>query len=228
MKKQPVLLVAVLALVTLVACSSNKLREYDLNSSTLAARTLMPPRANVFTDLHLNIDPNHPISSALSVGSTIARESQAMEARARLDSAMAMVDVPMIVEEGVLFRAAELLDCRPINEVDESDYLFLVDIKRYGIDAQSWHAGTRFLLESRVELIDNVQKRRIWKTKLSAEEPLSPRIFGLPSTVDNVMDAVALSQLSVDEMATGLDYLAKFASDAIAEKLYRDFIKSRK
>ncbi len=62
---------------------------------------------------------------------------------------------------------------------------------------------------------------------MEAKEPLSPRIFGISRSVENVMDAMALSKLTVDEMATGMDYLAHFSAEVIAKKLYKDYVKSR-
>jgi hypothetical protein len=209
------------------ACSSNKLVEYDLREADIAARTFMPPRANVFTDANLNINPHDLVGTAISVGTTIARESEASKARARLDSAMTMVDVPAIIEEEVLFRAAELLNFRPVNEVKAADYVFNVRMERYGIDARSWDAGTFFVVKAKVELIDNKLQRRIWKRGMEAKEPLSPRIFGISTPIENVLDAVALSNLTVEEMSAGMEYLANFTADLIAEKLYNDYVKSR-
>jgi len=217
-----------MGLLLLSACSSNKLAYYELGEASIAARTFMPPRANVFTDLNLDIDPDHLIRSAIRIGTAVAREVEAEKARARLDSAMAMVDVPSLIEEEVLLQSAEMLNYRPVNEIHSADFVFNVDMKRYGIDARSWNAGTYFMITARIELIDNATHRRIWKGRVEAREPLSPGFFGLGSTVENVLDAIALSELSVEEMAAGLTYLANFSAGLIAEKLYRDFIRSRR
>lgn len=228
MKKSKYVLIPLFAAVVLLfACSSNKLIEYDLREADIAARTFMPPHADVFTDLSVNFNPRDIVGTAISVGSTIARENEAIKARARLDSAMQMVDVPAIIEEEVLFRAAELLNFRPVKEVKTADFIFNVHMEKYGIDARGWDVGTYFVIESRVELIDNQLQRRIWKGKVAAREPLSPRVFGISTPIENVLDAVALSQLSVDEMAAGMEYLANFSAEIISEKLYRDYIKSR-
>jgi hypothetical protein len=161
------------------------------------------------------------------VGTTIAKESQASEARARLDSAMMMVDVPAIIEEEMLFRSAELLNFRPVNEVKLADFVFNVRMEKYGIDAKSWDVGTFFVIESKIELVDNHTQERIWKRSVAAREPLSPRMFGVSSSIENVMDAVALSELTVEEMAAGMEYLADFTAELLAEKLYNDYVRSR-
>jgi len=216
------------SLLLLGACSSNKLARYEFRDTTAAARTFMPPGANVFTDLDVRIDPGDLLGSALRVGTSVAREIEAERARDRLDSAMAKVDVPGITEERVLFQAAEMLGFHPVNEVEAADFVFTVDMKRYGIDASSWDAGTFFVVEARIELIDNAVHRRIWRGNVSAREPLSPRFFELERPLETVLDAVALSELSVDEMVTGLSYLAEYSAGLITEKLYRDYLRKHR
>ncbi|RPH98507.1 MAG: hypothetical protein EHM72_12770 [Calditrichaeota bacterium] len=225
MKRLMHFLVIVSALLS--ACSSNKLREYDLRESNLAARSFIPPRADVQTGADVYFNTKDPIGTILSVGSTVAREVEAMKARARLDSAMMLVDIPAIVEEDVLFKAAELLNSRPVNEIDAADFLLDIDFKKHGIDAQSWAGGVDFVIDAKVNLVDQKQGRRIWKRHIEEREPLSPALFGLGPSIGNVIDAVALSKLTVEEMATGLENLAHFTADRIAHKLYDDFIKSR-
>ncbi|MFC1545734.1 hypothetical protein ACFL44_03520 [Gemmatimonadota bacterium] len=215
-------------LLLLVACSSNRLARYELTQTSVAAHTVMPVSANVFTNLDLNIDPDNVIRSVIRVGTSVAREVEAERARARLDSAMAMVDVSAIIEEGVLFQAAEMMNFRPVNEVQAADFIFHIVMKRYGIDARSWNGGMNFIIDARIELIDNVEHRRIWKGRVDASEPLTSGFFGHDSTISNVLDAMALSRLSVEEISTGLAYLASYSADLITEKLYRDFIRSRK
>ncbi|MFC1628247.1 hypothetical protein ACFL3H_03940 [Gemmatimonadota bacterium] len=215
-------------LILFTACSTNRLAHYELRDANIAAQTFMPPRANVFTDMDVYIDPDHLLRSAIRIGTSVVREVEAEKARARLDSAMAMVDVPAIIEEEVLFQAADMLNFQPINQTRSADFVFNIDIKRYGIDARSWDDGTYFIIDAHIELVDNMEHRRIWKSHVDERESLSPRIFGLDSPIENVLDALTLSALSVEEMATGLAYMADFSAGLIVEKLYRDFVRSRR
>ncbi len=221
------LIFLMLGVFLLSACSSNKLREYDLRESDIAARTFTPPRAGISTGGEVYIDKKDPIGTILSVGGTIAKEIEAAKARARLDSAMTLVEIPAIIEEEVLFKAAELLNSRPINEVKAADFVLNFDFKEYGIDAESWVGGVRFVIDVKTELIDQKRGRRIWKKHINEREAVSPTLFGLGS-VNKVIDAVALSKLSVEEMAAGLENLAHYTADRIARQLYNDFVKSRK
>ena len=77
-------------------------------------------------------------------------------------------------------------------------------------------------------LVSSLLLFNIWKGHVEAREPLSPRFFGLTCSIENVLDAISLSELSVEEMATGLEYQANFSAGLITEKLYRDFIRSRR
>lgn len=225
MSKLPRLLI-LSGLLLLAACSSNKLREYDLRESEIAARTFLPPAAGVHTDADVYINKEDPIGTILSIGGTVAKEIEAAKARARLDSAMMRVDIPAIVEEEVLLQAAELLNSRPINEINAADFVLNIDFKEYGIDAKSWVGGVHFIIDTRVDLIDQKQGRRIWKKHIEEREPLSPGVFGLGS-VNKVLDAVALSELTVEEIAAGLENLAHYTAERIARRLYDDFVKSR-
>ena len=221
-------LLSLTLILTLAACSTNRLAHYQLRETDIAAQTFMPPNADVFTDMDLFVDPDNLIRSIVRIGTSVVREVEAEKTRARLDSAMAMVDIPALIEERVLFQAAEMLRFRPVNEVDAADFVFIVDMKRYGIDARSWDAGTYFVITARIELIDNAVHRRVWRGRVDEREPLSPVVFGLEGSIENVLDALTLSGLSVGEIATGLQYLAEYSADLIAEKLYRDYVRSRR
>lgn len=225
MRTIPFLLV--MSLLAGLHCSTHRLHEYRLNDTTVAARTFPPPRANVYTHFNVHFDLSNPVETALSLGSTIAKEGQAARARARLDSAMAMVDIPLLIEEEVLFSSSELLQFRPVNEVELADFVFNIDIKGYGIDAHGWDAGTYFVVDTHVELVDNENQRRVWRTHMEEKEPLAPRMFGLGHSAENILDAMALSKLTVEEIAAGLENLAGFTAQTIAKKLYRDYQKSR-
>jgi len=121
-----------------------------------------------------------------------------------------------------------MLHFRPVNEVRSADFVFTIDMKRYGIDASGWDSGTFFVIDARIELIDNTAHRRIWRGNVNEREPLSPRFFDLDRPLENVLDAVTLSELSVHEMVTGLSNLAEYGAGLMAEKLYRDFIRSHR
>ncbi|KPK96256.1 hypothetical protein AMJ80_00990 [bacterium SM23_31] len=213
----------------LIECgASNRLREYEFRDLTAAAVISSPLRPEVFTDPSIYIDKDNPLGSFLRIGSTIAREFQAEKARARLDSAITLVDVPERIRNRTVESSSTYLHYRPIEDYHNSDFLFNIYIQNYGIDAQSWESDVYFQIEVKVHLLDNKTGAEIWKTSVKEREPLSRKIFDSGSyTADNVFTAIALSSLSVEEMSKGFQYLADYTADQITKKLQKDFAKSR-
>lgn len=216
--------------LTLIGCgSSNRLGEYEFRDFTAAAVISAPLRPEVFTDPSIYVDRDNPIGSILSIGSTLAKEIQAERARARLDSAMTLVDVPERIRNGTVQNCSRYLHYRPIEDYHNSDFLFDIYIETFGIDAKSWESNVYFQMEVKVHLLDNETGAEIWKTSLKEREPISQGIFDSGSyTADNVLTAIALSKLSVEKMAEGFQYFADYTADHIARKLQKDFVKSRK
>ncbi len=213
--------------VLLTQCgSSNKLHNYQFNERTIATQMLTPPAPIVFSDSFIWIDKDDPIGSVLRIGTTIAKEIEASKVRARLDSAMQQVDIPLLVEDMVAEKGAKVLRCQNIAEPKKADFLLDIDIKKYGIEAESWFATTRFRMEIEVTLVDNAATARIWKKKVKENLKIAPTIFGLGQSINNVVTAAALANLSVDEIAAGLRSLAETAADRIVKKLQQDLYKA--
>ena len=215
--------------LALVGCSSvNHLRDYKFRDQTVAADMLTPPRPEVFTGSDVWIDANDPISSILRVGTTIAKEVEAAEAQERMDRALEQVDVPERIRERTLQRCAKVLKSNPIDESDQAEFLLDMEIRNYGIDAKSWTAGTYFKIDVLVQIIDNRTNALVWKRKIKERQPISAEIFGLGRAAENVISAVALSNLSEDEIATGFRHLADYTADRIAARLQKDLAKARR
>jgi len=228
LKIMPWVLVAGLSLALIGCGSSNRLREYTFRDLTAAAIIAAPSGPEVFTGSFIHVDQDDLFASALRAGTTLAKEVTADKAQAQLDSAMMRVDVPERIRGRALQRCSEYLHFRPIQDYDESDFLFDMYIETYGIDAESWDARVYFQIDLKVYLIDNTTGLEIWKTHVKERQPLSGTIFDTGSVAaDDVITAIALSQLSVEEMVLGFQYLADDTADRVARKLRRDFAKSR-
>lgn len=215
--------------LALMGCgSSNRLKDYTFRDMTAAALIAVPSEPEVFTDSFLDIDPEDLLASALRAGTTLAKEITADQTRARLDSAMAQVDLPEQILDGTLQRCSQYLHLLPIYDPDRSDFLFDMVINSYGIDAESWDSRVYFKMDLEVYLLDNNTGLEIWKTRVKEKQPVSGLAFGTSSVAaDNIITAVGLSQLSVEEMVEGFQYLADDTADRVARKLRRDYAKSR-
>ncbi len=223
------LILIVFVSLGLIECSSyKKLINYTFKDHTASAIVTAAPWADVFTDSYMHIDKDNLFRTFLNVGSAIAKEVEAEKVKTLLDSAMKQVNVPERIKNRTLEKGADYLHYRPVQEHSQADYLFDIYIKDYGIDAKSWDAGVYFKIDVKVNLIDNRTGKQIWKKHVQERKPVSRTIFSLGgTTTSNIINAIMLSNLSVEEMIKGFQYMADYTADRIIQKLQKDFVKSR-
>lgn len=224
------LLLAVLA-PTLTGCSgSNRLKEVDLRGQTVAVVAAIPPHPRVQSgdpgEAAINI--YDPIGSAIRVGTAAAKLREARRAQARLDSAVAMVDIADQIARRVLLDSADLLSFEPVNRPADASFILDLRVYDYSLVADSFEGTTFFALEGEVLLIDPLSGRELWKRRIREREVLDGSLFGLPAAAGNVVTARALSQLSEEEMAQGLERLADYVASRITDRLRRDYYRSRR
>jgi hypothetical protein len=220
-------LIAFWALFLLLASGcrhTNRLADYDFREGALAIETTIPSRPGVFTSDFFFYDRGRPMRFFMKLGATIIKESEAEQARVRMDSANARVDVAGILHDRIHERAAGYLNAEPVDRLDDADYLLDVRIRSYGIDAEAWDASAYFKLEAEVLLIDRRGRRLIWETEFEETEPISPAFFGPHGAIKNVITAGALAGLT--EMTVALEQLAEFSADRITRRLQRDLYRT--
>jgi hypothetical protein len=219
------LLGLILILTLSRCCSMNKLRGHGFRERTASALLAYAPPPEIFTDDWTDVDFNNPVGAIIKIGTGIAKEVEMGKTRAKMDSAMGMVDIPEIIRTETLERGAKYLHYRSIEDIDDSDYLFDIIMRHYGIDAKSWTASVYFKIDVKITLIDNAKNTEIWRSCFKERFPISREIFGLPNAAGNIITAVTLSNLTADQIADGLENLAVQTSDRIIHKLQRDFSK---
>jgi len=218
----------ILGLIFSMCCSMNKLQNLEFRESTASALAAHPPAPEIFSDDWTSVDFSNPVQAAIGIGTGIAKEVEIAKTRAKLDSAMGMINIPETMRTEILKRGAQYLHYSPIEDSDRSDFLFDVIIRRYGIDAKSWSAGVHFRMDAKVVLLDNRKDKEVWRSCFNEKMPVSPDIFGLPSSAGNIITMMSLSQLTADQIANGLQNLAVFTSDKIIHKLQKDFLKKNR
>ncbi len=222
----PVILL--LSLLFIACGSSNRLVEYDFNDRTVSAMMALPPAPEIFTDSFWGVgDEGSLLETAIRIGTTIAKEVEVQKARDKMDNALESVDVPERIRIRTLERCARYLRYRSFDDSDNAEFLFDMHIQKYGIDAKSWSASVHFKIDVKVYLIDNDKNIEIWKKRVRESMPVTRSTFGLPDAAGDVITAVALSQLSEEDMAAGFEQLAGFTADRVARKLQEDFAKAR-
>lgn len=214
--------------ILLAACvTMNRLDEFRFEDRTVAAIILSPPRAEVFTISAFWIDTQDPVGSALRIGSGLIKEAEARMAQERMERALETVDLAEIIRARTLQAGAEVLRCRTIDDADQADFLFDIEIREYGIDAQSGEAGLSFRMNVQVVLFSTKERSMVWRRQIRENVPISPAVFGMGESAGNVMTVLVLSQLTEEKMAKGFENLAQEAGDCIASRLHKDFVKAR-
>ncbi len=216
---------SILILTLSVCCSMNKLQGYQFRKHTASALLAYSPPPEIFTDDWSNVDFSNPIKAAIGIGTGIAKEVEVAKTRAKLDSSMRMVDIPETVRIETLERGSRYLHYQPVEDTDNSDYLFDIMIRHYGIDAKSWSASVYFKMEAKIILYDNKKNTIIWKRRFDERFPVSREVFGLSNTAGDIFTVFSLSKLTSDQIAHGLENLAIYTSDQIIHKLQKDFVK---
>ncbi len=209
-------------------CHMNKLQGYEFRDRTVAASLPYPTPPEIFADNWEDIDFSRPVEAVIGVGTSIAKEVELSKTRAKMDSAVQMVNIPDIIRAEILSRGAEFLHFDATSDSRNSDYLFNVEIRHYGIDAKSWSAGVHYKIDARITLLDNKRGKEIWRNCFDEKMTISRQIFGLPTAAGDIITAVALSQLTAEQIAKGLENLALYTSDRIIQKLQKDFYKKRR
>ena len=210
--------------------SAGHLAEYEFVDRPVAVVTVAPPKPDVFTEDDFWLGERSLLEAVVRVAADIAREAQAERARARLDSAVAIVDVSQRMSARVLEQGARQLRGRAVESVQNADFEIELRVQRYGIEADSWDDQAEFVIEAQVLILDSDSGREIWKSDVDESEPVSSSVIGraLPDAVGSAVTAGQLASLSVAEMQRALESLADYCADRMVEKLRRGLEKARR
>jgi hypothetical protein len=213
--------------LTMIQCgASNRLREYEFRNRTAAATMAAAPRAQVFTESFFRVDENNVVGTALRLGTSIVKATEVRKTQERLDRAVEQIDIPERIRAQTLRRCSEYLHFQPIEKASDADFLLMMYIDKYGINAGSWSTGVDFKIDVEVLLVDNVENITVWKKVIKEERPISRKMFGLGGAASDVVTAVTLAELSEEEMVEGFSHLADYVADRIAERMQKDFLKA--
>lgn len=217
-----------LLLVTATACASaGRLGEFDFRDRTIGVVTTAPPRPQVFTSDFFGPGGGGWFKDLLRIGTEIAKEREAEEAREKLQQAVDRVDVAALMADRALAGGARLLRARPADSVRDADFELEILIEEYGIEANSWDSQANFFVKSEVFLYDVMSGDLIWKAGVEESDPINPGSWGASVAVGNILTAQALGSLSVEDMELALESLATYAADHMTEKLREGLQKAR-
>jgi hypothetical protein len=212
------------------ACSSKqRLHQYDFRGRTLGLVAFGPAHPEVLGGMSLRVDTDDPVDALVRIGSEAAREVQAQRVRPRLSEAAARVDVRGRIAARTLEHGARHLRAEPVADPRRADYELEIRIRRYGIVAASWTSPAYFLVDAEMTLLDGGTGRRIWTTRLQQRDRVQPYAFaGGDRTVTNTVTAIALANMSTQEIEHALELLADYAADHMVGRLARGLDAARR
>ena len=219
-------LIAVIVLAT--GCGgANSLNKVDFEARTVAVVAEIPGAPYINDVLLGTISwTTYGLNHSPVFDWSILEKDKRKPVRARLDSALAYVDVTERIVSRVLIQTASHLGCRPITDAAAADYVLHIDLHRYGFQANR-HRLTSFYLEAELQLIDNRTGKLIWKRILI--ETLRPAevLADLIPQLGKVFLVEDLARLSVEEMVLVLETATDFTAARLTTALRRDYYANR-
>ncbi len=232
----PVLLTIVVLAFAWAGCSGvNKLAEHDYEGKTMAVTAPLAPRPEIFTDNPAD-DEDVPrrgnrlmrtLAAVAEVASEVAEAFTAADAQAKLDSAAVLVDVSAMVADGMKDAAIRYLNVVGTGDANAADYVLEVNIEKHGIySGSNYDQRLEYRLEAKPVLMDNRTGEVIWRRTVKQDYPFTEG--STSRTLARTGNAIALSELTVDELALVLESMANDAARDIARKLSDDIRDAKK
>ena len=224
------MLLLALAAVLSGCSASNRLDEVALDGRRVAVAAAIPPapRVQAGSPAEAGVNPWDPVGTAVRRETSQAKRRQATRAQARLDSVVARLDVADRIARRTLARTATALGFTPAARPAEADFVLDLQVRDYGLVADSFEGDTFFVLLGEALFLDARTGAELWRTDLEEREVVDGTVFGLPAIAGNIVTSRALASLSAQEMAVGLQRLGDLAAERISDRLVRDYQRSRR
>lgn len=199
------------------------LNEYRFTERTLAVVFIEPPSPSLRHGwFSSGIDSgSNAIQGIIQAGSKVAKELEARKAQRRLDSASQRVDLPTLLAARTGERANRYLSTSAAATSQQADYVLEMTMLSFGIDARSEHQ-TRLFVKAEAVLTDRRTGREIWSEKVTGTDRLTPFWIGNATVPSDVVNAIALNQITVDQFQQALEQLVAFTATRISDELRED------
>lgn len=232
MRPSPRLFVAltgfVCVVLVLASCTTvNRLDRHRIQGATISANLRVPPEPKFDVHYVVRFDSRNPVGTALSIGSNIAMAAEASRAESRMRDALYSINIPDIVLGESYSACASALDARKVYRKYDADYLLDLEIREYGIRADSPRGAVSMVMRLSARLYHNRSGELVWRRDVSVDNRAAPHMFGIGNVFGNVVTASVLADLSTREIADGFERLAVESSKSLARKLERDLYSVR-
>lgn len=217
-------LAAIAVLGTTVACGpSHHLKEYRFSDRTLAVVFIEPPSPTLRHGwFGSGIDSgSNAVQSVIQAGSKVAKELEARKAQRRLDSASQLVDLPTLLAARTGERANRYLGTSSTATAQQADYVLEMNMISFGIDAR-YENQTRLFVKAEAILTDRRTGREIWSEKVTGTDRLTPVWVGNATVPSDVVNAIVLNQITVEQFQQALEQLVALTASRISDELRED------
>ena len=215
-------------LATLGSCTTvNRFGSYHVENAKLAASLQVPPEPRLDVNYSVYFDANNPIGSAMSIGTNIAKAASATQAEARMRDALDAVNVPNIVLDESSRACARAMDSRLVETRRSSDFLLDLEIREYGINAESGNGAVYLRMSLVARVYETKSGELVWRRNISVNDRASPSMFNAFDVVGNVVTAGVLSNMTTDQLERGFERLASESARSVARTLERDLYSKR-
>jgi hypothetical protein len=214
--------------ILLAGCATtDRLSRFDFRGSSLAVDMPLPPAPRMQVRYEVSLDRRDPVYSAFSVLTSVAKATQAERARQNMEEAVSEVDIPDLIAKESSRTCAAVLGAQPEDNAACADYLLVLSIHYWGIDAGSSISSVSLRMHLTASLYGLHGSALAWRQELSVHDDASPAMFGLGPIVGNIVTATALSELSVDELEQGFTELGRSMARSISWELREDLASAR-
>jgi len=218
----------VLLAAAAAACTTvNKFDSYRVEGTTVAVSMRKPPSPTLDVSYNVTIDLDNPVLTAISVGTNVAKANEAAKIEPIMREALSTVDVPEIVLREAYSACLSALDAYDETRKFDADYLLDLDIRQYGIDANSPNGAVALSVRLTARLFHNASGELVWRRDFSERKEASPVMFGVGDIVGTIMSAASLASLSDQDLAKGFEQLAEDTARSIARTLEGDLYRAR-
>lgn len=214
----PLFIVAALGIIALNGCApSHRLAEAPIQGQAVAVAAPVPPGSVVRGPW--------PPTVGRSGGMAERRISASEQARNRLESAAAHVDMPELIAARGIIESAETLNFRVAEDIGSSRYV--LDVRVFDVHFHSRHfeAPIQFTVDMEVMLFETSTEDVMWTRRIRERGRMTADMFGLEGT--RTISAQTMTNLTEDQYIQGLYSVAYIAGESIANRLARDYSRVR-
>jgi hypothetical protein len=216
------------AVILLSSCVSvNNLDKYDFGGSRLAVDMHTPPEPRLNVDYDIMMNSHSAVITALSVVTNLAKANEAHKAREVMREALMDVDVPEIIRAQSFNACASALGSDQVGSRRQADYMLVLQIDEWGIDARSPVSAVSLHIRMLASLYPVNRGELAWRREITVDQPADPDMFGIGPIIGNMVTATVLYNMTQDDMVRGFKQLASLTARRIARDLEDDLDYAR-